>query len=77
MRAGPLAALLMALLAALPAAAQEEGQDLPALTLDLEEVAELESLSDVKAGEAMALMGRVNLNIKGVFRLRAQRAVVW
>ncbi|MHC4224908.1 MAG: LPS assembly protein LptD, partial [Planctomycetota bacterium] len=43
----------------------------------LEEVAELESLSDVKAGEAMALMGRVNLNIKGVFRLRAQRAVVW
>jgi hypothetical protein len=50
---------------------------MPSLTLDLDEVVELESLSDVKAGEALALMGRVNLNIQGVFRLRAQRAVVW
>ena len=43
----------------------------------ISEVRQLEDLSGPEAGKAFALLGRVTIEVPGVFRLRAQRMVVW
>ncbi len=54
------------------------GSDAPReRVLYLREVRQIEELSDDVAGKAFAVLGRVTLELPGVFRLRAERAVIW
>ena len=83
MRARLLAALLAAALPALaedpPAAADAappDGEE-ERFVLLLPEVVQVEELSGEAEGKAFALLGRVVLDVEGLFRLRAQRIVVW
>ena len=68
---------LWLLLLAWPAFSGEDEAAAPRRTLYLREVAQIEELSSDESGKAFAVLGRVTLEIPGLFRLRAARAVVW
>ncbi|MHC4547220.1 MAG: LPS assembly protein LptD [Planctomycetota bacterium] len=78
MRARP-PAVLPLLLWVLPIFAEEppEEERPPPSELYISEVRQLEDLSDPMLGKAFALLGRVTVELPGIFRLRAQRMVVW
>jgi hypothetical protein len=78
MRARPVAVLLQ-LVWVLPVLAEDPPAAEPREPSEIliSEVRQLEDLSSPEAGKAFALLGRVTIEVPGVFRLRAQRMVVW
>jgi len=78
MRARPVAVLSL-LAWVLPVLAENPPADEPQEPAEIliSEVRQLEDLSGPEAGKAFALLGRVTIEVPGVFRLRAQRMVVW
>jgi len=78
MRARPVAVLPL-LVWVLPVLAEDPAAQEPKKPAEIfiSEVRQLEDLSSPEAGKAFALLGRVTIEVPGVFRLRAQRMVVW
>ncbi len=78
MRARPVAVLPL-LVWVLPVLAEDPPAAEPKRPSEvfISEVRQLEDLSGPEAGKAFALLGRVTIEVPGVFRLRAQRMVVW
>ena len=73
-------AVLLCLLRVLPAFAGDPPQaesTKTSATLYISEVRRLEELSDARSGKAFALLGRVTIEVPGLFRVRAQRMVLW
>lgn len=70
-----LCAALLVLALAPPVLAAEPGEEEPILSI--RELRQVEELSDSEGGKAFALLGRIDVEARGLFRLRAARMVIW